>query len=188
LKHEFVKADVIHDGWAKYILAKVRLPSGIVMQRAIEDHGNAVAVLPYDPKRRTAILVRQFRAPVKWITGAGDTLEAIAGRIEDQDPISTARREALEEAGLELAGLELVSRVWAMPGISTERIFLFLATYSAVNRVALGGGLPEEHETIEVVERNLAELGAMSDAGELDDMKTLTLVQALRLRSPELFT
>jgi nudix-type nucleoside diphosphatase (YffH/AdpP family) len=188
LKHDIVSVDVIHEGWAKYLLADVRLPSGTVVRRAIEDHGNAVAVLPYEPKRKTAILVRQFRAPVKWVTGTGHTLEAIAGRIEDQDPVATVRREAFEEAGLELASMELVARVWGMPGVSTERMFLFLATYSATNRIAPGGGLEEEHEAIEVAEMNLAELAAMSDAGELDDMKTLALVQALRIRSPELFT
>jgi hypothetical protein len=34
----------------------------------------------------------------------------------------------------------------------------------------------------------LGELAAMADAGTLNDMKTLALVQTLRLRKPELFT
>ena len=41
----------------------IAMPDGTVVTRAIEDHGNAVAVLPYDPVRRTAILVQQMRAP-----------------------------------------------------------------------------------------------------------------------------
>ena len=36
-------------------------------------------------------------------------------------------------------------------------------------------------------ERPLAELAAMADAGRLTDLKTLTLLLALRLRRPELF-
>jgi hypothetical protein len=38
-----------------------------------------------------------------------------------------------------------------------------------------------------VVETSLAELGRMAERGELADLKTLALVQALRLRRPELF-
>jgi hypothetical protein len=74
-----------------------------------------------------------------------------------------------------------------MPGISTETIHLFLAAYSATDRVAAGGGLEAENEEIDVVEMALAELAAMADAGRLGDLKTLALVQSLRLRRPELF-
>jgi len=38
-----------------------------------------------------------------------------------------------------------------------------------------------------VVELPLAELAARADEGRLDDMKTMLLVQTLRLRRPDLF-
>ena len=38
-----------------------------------------------------------------------------------------------------------------------------------------------------MVELPLTEIAAMSDAGTLTDMKTLLLVQTLRLRRPDLF-
>jgi hypothetical protein len=38
-----------------------------------------------------------------------------------------------------------------------------------------------------VIELLLSELAAMADAGQIMDMKTLALVQTLRLRKPELF-
>jgi 8-oxo-dGTP pyrophosphatase MutT (NUDIX family) len=93
----------------------------------------------------------------------------------------------MEEAGLELADLVAVGKVYPMPGISTERIHLFLAEYDVASRVAEGGGLAEENEEIEIVEMGLSELAALADAGSLNDLKTFALVQALRLRRPDLF-
>ena len=74
-----------------------------------------------------------------------------------------------------------------MPGISTERMDLYLGEYSEGDRVAAGGGIDDENEGIEVVELPLAEVAAMADDGRLADMKTLLLVQTLRLRRSELF-
>ena len=76
---------------------------------------------------------------------------------------------------------------WSMPGISTERMALYLAPFSAADRVSAGGGLATEHESISVAEVPLAELARLADAGHLADLKTLALVQTLRLRRPDLF-
>jgi hypothetical protein len=64
---------------------------------------------------------------------------------------------------------------------------LFLAEYSAADRVTAGGGLADEHEEIEVIEMPLRDLAAMIDGGEGMDMKLMLLVQTLRLRRGELF-
>jgi hypothetical protein len=86
-----------------------------------------------------------------------------------------------------LSALEPVGAPWSTPGVSTERIHLFLAPYAHADRVGEGGGLPEEHEDIAVVEITLGDLAAMADRGEIADLKTLALVQTLRLRRSELF-
>jgi 8-oxo-dGTP pyrophosphatase MutT (NUDIX family) len=93
----------------------------------------------------------------------------------------------MEEAGLKLHALEHVGTAWSMPGISTEQMHLYLAPYCEADRIGLGGGIANEHEGITVVELPLAELAAMADAGQINDMKTLAVVQTLRLRKPELF-
>jgi nudix-type nucleoside diphosphatase (YffH/AdpP family) len=180
--------DVEYEGWATLSIASLRLPDGRIIRREIEDHGAAVAVLAYDPQRRTALLVRQFRAPPFVALGQAHTLEVIAGVVEDADPAETARREALEEAGLQLCALERVAEAWTMPGISTERMTLYLAAYEPADRVADGGGVAAEGEDIVVVELALDSLAALMDEGALVDMKTLTLTQALRLRRPDLFS
>ena len=102
--------------------------------------------------------------------GLQDSLEAPAGILDREDPEECARREAMEECGLRLEALEPLVRAWSMPGVSTETMDLFLAPYSAEDRVAPGGGLAEEHEQIEIVEMSCAELAAMMDAGRLADI------------------
>jgi 8-oxo-dGTP pyrophosphatase MutT (NUDIX family) len=104
-----------------------------------------------------------------------------------EDAEAAARREAYEELGVKLVSMDLVSRVWSTPGVSSERISLFLAPYVSADRVSAGGGARGEHEGITVVERPLAALAAAADQGRIEDSKLLSLVLALRLRYPELF-
>ncbi len=185
-KHALVNLDYKHQGWASLAVACLRLPDGKLIYREIEDHGSAVAVLPYDPQRKTVVLVEQFR-PAPFVSdGQEHTLEAVAGIVDEADCAAAARREALEEAGLQLGDLELVATTWTMPGISTEKLTLYLAAYAAIDRVAAGGGVEAEDENIRVVEMAVAEFFRLMAAGELVDMKTLVLAQALRLRHPEL--
>ncbi len=178
---------VVHQGWGRFLLAELRLPDGRLQPYEVEDHGDAVALLPYDPVRRVAMLVRQTRPPLLARGAPAALLEAPAGRLDEADPWDCARREALEEAGLRLGPLELVAQGWTMPAISTERIHLFLAPFSETDQIAAGGGLAGEGEFIEACAMPLAELAAMSDRNELTDVKTLLLVLALRLRHPALF-
>jgi nudix-type nucleoside diphosphatase (YffH/AdpP family) len=135
-----------------------------------------------------AVFVRQFRAPVLASSGEAWFVEAIAGLTDGQPPEKAALREAFEETGLKLKSLEPVGFLWTMPGLSTERMDLYLASYSPSDRVGQGGGAKGEHENITVLELPLRELAAMADIGVLADMKTFALVQTLRLRRPELFT
>lgn len=176
-----------HERWARMFVATVRLPDGGATLRDVEDHGEAVALLPYDPDRRVALLVRQFRAPPFHAAGEAEMLEAPAGRLDEDDPAECARREAMEEAGLRVGALEPVVVAWTMPALSTERAHLFLSPYRAADRVGQGGGLASEQEGIAVAEMPLADLAAMADAGTLRELKLFALVQTLRLRRPELF-
>jgi nudix-type nucleoside diphosphatase (YffH/AdpP family) len=187
MAHQIIDVKTLHEGWGRLLALRIRLGDGQVMKREVEDHGAAVGVLPYDPERRVAMLVRQFRAAVFHASGEEEVLEAPAGLLEEDDPAACARREALEEVGLTLTSLEPVAGVWTMPGISTEYMHLYLAPYGAGDRTGGGGGLADEHENITVVEMRLSELAALADAGRVTDLKTLALLQTLRLRRPDLF-
>ena len=187
MPYEIQAIRAAYEGWCRLLVATIRTPDGETIKREIEEHGDAVAVLPYDPHRRVAMLVRQFRPPVFHAAGQMETLEVPAGLLDEDDPETCARREASEEVGLRLSTLEPIMTSWSMPGVSCERIHLFLAPYSAADRTGTGGGAEGEHENITPSELALDQLAAMADSGHLTDMKTFALFQTLRLRHPRLF-
>ena len=183
---DIVRATPVHSGWSTFSLVTFKLDNGAIIMREIEDHGSAAVVLPYDPERRVALLVRQFRGPV-WMAERAELTEPPAGVIEDgETPDACARREAEEETGVRLGELEPVGGYWSTPGVSTERSWLFLAAYTEADRIGAGGGV-DEHEDIQVLETPLHDLAGALERGELADLKLLALVQALMIRRPELF-
>jgi nudix-type nucleoside diphosphatase (YffH/AdpP family) len=179
---------VVYQDWLRITKAEMVDDTGIAFTREIEHHGDGVTVLPYDPGRRVALIVRLPRAPVLLRGEADHLIEAPAGLLEEgEQPEAAVRREALEEAGLTLGRLEPLGFLWTMPGISTERMHMFLGAYDEADRTAAGGGLAEEHENITVQEMPLAELARLADAQALTDIRTLTMLLHLRLRQPTLF-
>ena len=184
-----IRREILSSGYVKLARLTIQLADGAEVQREVENHGQAVAVLPYDPDRRCALVVRLFRAPPFDTAGLLFLEEACAGMIDESDPdiAATVRREADEELGLTLGELEFVAKVWTSPGISAETSALHIARYASRDRHGPGGGLASENEDITVVERPLAELADDADNGRIADGKLLTLVLTLRLRRPELF-
>jgi nudix-type nucleoside diphosphatase (YffH/AdpP family) len=176
-----------YSGYITVETLRIRLTDGFVVSRDVERHGDAAAVLPYNCARRCALVSRLFRAPVFDATGEDTVEEACAGMVGHETDDATARREAREELGVSLSVLEPVARVWSSPGVSTERQSLFLAVYSAADRIAEGGGVLGEHEGISVIERPLVQLAHDLDQGRIVDSKLVTLMYALRHRRPELF-
>ena len=63
-----------------------------------------------------------------------------------------------------------------------------LAAYGEADRVAAGGGVEGENEHINVEEVPLALLWTWVEQRKIEDLKSLALVFALRIRRPELFT
>jgi nudix-type nucleoside diphosphatase (YffH/AdpP family) len=179
---EIREIETVYEGYLTLRKATLATADGSIFMREIEDHGQACAVLPYDPQRRCALLVSLPRAPVIWSGGPNELLEAIAGMLDGDPPETCARK-----AGLRLQALEPVGAAYASPGVSTEKLHLFLAPYASADRTGAGGGIAEEHELITVVELPLAELWARQAAGHIEDLKTLTLLLALRVRHPDLF-
>lgn len=98
------------------------------LERSAFVSGDAVTVLPWDPVRGLVLLVEQWRAGPQ---ARGDrvpwTLETVAGRRDaSESPEETARREAREEAGLELGRLARVAAYYSSPGIAAELITSFV--------------------------------------------------------------
>ena len=182
-------AQLLYEGWGKYLLLHLLEDDGQKRTYAVDDHGDAACVLPYNPTTKSAIILAQWRVPLFYL-GARECriLEAPAGRLEDADPELCAQREAMEEAGVLLPKLENIGCFWSMPGCSTERLWLYLAPIGACDRISDGGGLADENEDIEVLEIPLKELAQLADTANLPDLKTFAALQTLRLRRPDLFT
>ncbi|MBI1196882.1 MAG: NUDIX domain-containing protein [Phenylobacterium sp.] len=180
---ELRTVETVYQGHVTLLAATLSGPDGPFV-REIEHHGRAACVLPYDPDRRTALLVNLPRAPVIWAGGPPELLEAPAGLVEDEDSEDAALREALEECGVRLGRLDTLGAPFSSPGISSERVDLFLAAYSAADRVGPGGG-KHEHITVEEVPLDL--LWSWVEQRRIEDLKTLALILMLRVRRPDLF-
>jgi nudix-type nucleoside diphosphatase (YffH/AdpP family) len=83
----------------------------------------------------------------------------------------------MEEAGVEVDDLKEVFHCFMSPGAVTERMHLFVGTYSEKSRAAKGGGLADEGEDIAVLEMPLNDAVAMVANGEIVDVKTIALLQ-----------
>lgn len=184
---ELRKVETVYQGYLTLMVATLRAADGGVFTREIEHHGRAACVLPYDPDRRMALLVNLPRAPVIWAGGPPELLEAPAGMVENEDAEDTAIREALEECGVVLRRLEPIGSPFSMPGVSSERVDLFLAPYAAADRTGAGGGLASEHEHISVEEVPLDLLWTWVEQRRIEDLKSLALIMALRIRHLDLF-
>ncbi|MEM1129735.1 MAG: GDP-mannose pyrophosphatase [Pseudomonadota bacterium] len=147
------------------------------MLRETYDRGNGAVILPYDPDRRTVLLVRQFRYPA-WVNGADDLLiEAAAGLLDNAAPAERIRAEAQEELGLRLRDATEVFQAYMSPGSVTECLHFFVARYDATDRIGAGGGVKAEGEDIEVLEMDIdTALVAIAD-GRIQDAKTIMLLQ-----------
>ena len=121
-----------------------------VIQREVFISGDAVTVLPYDPRRDRVLVIEQMRmGPM----GRGDPLpwqiEAIAGRIDPgESPEDCARREAVEEAGLKLGRLEKVGEYYPSPGAVSEYLYSYVALCELPDDVAGVFGEATEAEDI----------------------------------------
>jgi nudix-type nucleoside diphosphatase (YffH/AdpP family) len=151
-------------------------------RRESYDMGDGAAILPVDRTRGRLLLIRQFRWPVyEW--GYRQLLvEAIAGKLDGDEPEACARREAMEEAGVTLGALKLVTHCFMSPGAVKEKLSLFLAEYDSTAPRQKGGGHADEGEDIEAFEVTLDEGLAMIASGEIIDAKTIILLQAAKLR------
>ena len=150
-------------------------------QRETYDRGNGATVLLYDTERRTVLLTRQFRFPA-YVNGHPDglLLEAAAGLLDDDDPVTAVRREAEEETGHRVGELTHVFDVYMSPGSVTERLHFYAGPYDAGTRATGGGGVAAEGEDIEVVELGIDEALAAIGTG-IVDAKTIMLLQYARM-------
>lgn len=180
--------ETLSAGWGnlkKYSIA-YRRGDGVTerQSREVYDRGNGAAILLYNRQRATIVLTRQFRLPA--LLGGhpdGMLLEAPAGLLDADDPVTAIRREAEEETGYRVTDVKEVLAAIMSPGSVTERLHLFTAEYKAADRVSAGGGHKGEGEDIEVIEVTIDQALAMIEKREIVDAKTIMLVYHARLKN-----
>jgi nudix-type nucleoside diphosphatase (YffH/AdpP family) len=177
---------VLSDNW--YLLKKARIDylrrDGRWQEQVREsyDRGNGAVVLLFNVEQGTVVLIRQFRFPT-YVNGNADGLliEACAGLLDGQDPLTCIRKEAEEETGFRVNAPRKVFEAYMSPGSVTELIHFFVAEYSSADRVTTGGGDVSEGEDIEVLEMPLTQAMQMVKDGAIKDGKTIILLQLAAL-------
>lgn len=124
-----------------------------IVTRELLIKGAASAVIAYDPKADSIVLVEQVRIgaayhpePMRspWL------LELIAGMVEkDEKPEEVALRESKEEAGITVKNLTHCLSVWDSPGGTVERLHLFVGKVDSTQAKGIHG-LADENEDIRV--------------------------------------
>lgn len=186
-KVRMISSELLSDNWGevkKHTFELERRDGTWQRQiRETYDRGHGAAVLLYDSARRTVILTRQFRFPA-WFNGEVNPwlIEAPAGKLDGDDPLTCAKKEAEEETGYRVRDLTLVAAPYMSPGSVTEKLYLYVGQYDASSRISAGGGLEQEGEDIETLELPFSEAMAMLDRGEIADGKTIILLQHVALK------
>ncbi len=154
--------------------------------REIYQRSDAVAVLPYDVKRNELILIEQLRIGAMQSDNSPWLLECIAGMIEPgEEALDVCRREAQEEAGLELGRIHKALSYLSSPGGTTERLHIYIAE---VDAQYAGGihGLDEENEDILVHRVPLSTAYELLEQGKIDNASTVIALQWLALNKGKL--
>jgi 8-oxo-dGTP pyrophosphatase MutT (NUDIX family) len=142
--YELVSAEVEWEGAIiRTGTERFRYPDGAEVTRDKVWHPGAVGIVALDDEH--VWLTRQPRE----VVGATASLEIPAGKLDvpGEPPVETARRELAEEIGKRAEHWEELVAFYTSPGISDERLWLYLATGLADAPHARA----DEDERIEIV-------------------------------------
>lgn len=141
-------------------------PDGKPCKREIVEHPGGTSILYVENEK--VLLVKQYRYAF------GETIYEIpAGKLEpDEDPMSAAKRELSEEAGVEAEELKHLCTYYPTCGYSSEKIYVYQAVKAGHGHAHLDEGefLNAEYVPVEKVWKMIL-------SGEIKDSKTVIAVQ-----------
>jgi nudix-type nucleoside diphosphatase (YffH/AdpP family) len=149
------------------------------ISRESYDRGNGTCMLLYNKSKATVILTKQFRMPAYHNNERdGMSIEVCAGAIDiNESPKIAIIREVEEEVGYRLQNAQQVLEAYSSPGALTEKMYFFIGEYSEKMKINSGGGVETENEEIIVLEMPFFEALKMMESGEIQDAKTIMLLQ-----------
>lgn len=156
------------------------------LHRELFIRDDAVAVLPYDPVADAVLLIEQFRIGTMQDPLGPWSLEPIAGIMEPGETVeSVARREADEEAGLEIGQLEAICHYHVSPGGSQEIIHLLCGCIDSRDK---GGffGLAHEGEDIRALVLPRERAYQALQSGRINNAAAIISIQWLQLNHSRL--
>jgi 8-oxo-dGTP pyrophosphatase MutT (NUDIX family) len=168
--HEFAVSDseTLHVGRVLAVrLDQVDMPGGGVARREIVEHPGAVAILALHDDA-TVVMIDQYRHAV------GHRLRELPAGLLDtagEDPVSTARRELVEEVGCTAQDWSVLVDVVASPGFSDEAVRVFLAR--GLTEIGRPAGGDDEEADLSVVRVPLADAVRQVLAGEIVNASTV---------------
>ncbi|MEV1249190.1 NUDIX domain-containing protein [Nonomuraea sp. NPDC050022] len=123
----------------------VRMPGDTVADRDYAVHPGSVAVLALDEQDRV-LLIRQYRHPTRHLLWE---LPAGLRDVEGESLVTGAARELAEEAGYRAETWHTLVDLYTSPGMSNERIRVFLAR--GLSKIPEDeNGFVHEHEEIDM--------------------------------------
>jgi ADP-ribose pyrophosphatase len=161
---------VVYDGKWRVRVDTLDLGPEGTLEKAYVQHPGAVVIVPLleaEDSAAQVLMLVQYRHALRQ-----SILELPAGTREGDEPWAVcAQRELREETGYAVGELVSLGEVWAAPGVSDERMAIFLAR--GLRHAPLSGDADEQ---IVVEPRPLADLVAMALDGALDDAKSVVAV------------
>mgnify|MGYP000380336880 FL=1 len=151
------------------------------LQRELFVREDATCVLPYDPVTDQVVLLEQFRVGALDHRQSPWLLELVAGiNDEGETPETVARREGLEEAGIELGELKPICQYLVSPGGTNEKIHLYCGQVDASTAHGVHG-LEHEGEDIKVHVVQAHEAFELVASGRINNAASIIALQWLQL-------
>lgn len=156
------------------------------VRREIFERGHAAVLLPYDPVRDEVVLIEQIRIAAYDTSKTPWLLELIAGMIEEGESVEdVARREAVEEAVLQVGRTKPVLSYLASPGGTSERLSVLVGEVDATTAEGIHG-LVDENEDIRVHVVSREEAYQLVEEGIIDNAASVIALQWLQLHYEKL--
>jgi ADP-ribose pyrophosphatase len=179
MKVELADEQLKYDDFFKITVGRLRFEKfngkmSAEVRRLCLDRGDAVAVVLFNRKKRTLILIEQFRYPVYRALKKknGWLCELVAGVVEKgETPEGVVEREVMEEVGYTVKNVKRLTCIYPSPGVLSERIYIYYA--EVAEQINRGGGLASEHEDIRAIELPVKKVYGMIKKGLIEDAKTL---------------
>lgn len=141
-----------------------------ILTREIFIGMEAVMLLPYDAQRDAVLLVEQARMG-PFVRGDQNpwTLEPVAGMVDALEaPEDAARREMLEETGLQVDALERITSFYPSPGSTTDYFHAYVGACALPDAETWTGGLASENEDLRLHVLPFDKAMDLIDTGEIN--------------------